>query len=63
MSPQRRVSPQQARLERARVERANYIVSQAQADRDFVRGTLEAYEASERGEGKTLEQVRQEYGL
>ena len=63
MPSQRRLTPQEARFERAKAERARCIESFAVSDKEFMKGALEALEASERGEGKSLEEVRREYGL
>lgn len=63
MTPQRRLTPEEARLERAKAERAAYIVSLAVGDKELMQGALEALEASDRGEGVSLEQACEEHGL
>jgi mRNA-degrading endonuclease RelE of RelBE toxin-antitoxin system len=45
----RHLSPEQARYERAKAERANYIVSEAIGDVDLMAKAFEGVEASQRG--------------
>jgi hypothetical protein len=52
-----------ADFEQSKLERAAYIVGRVMADAEFIAETDAASEAADRGEGKSWEQVREEYGL
>jgi hypothetical protein len=58
---QRRPSQKESRLERAKAERAAFIVSKAVANKTLMQETLASFGESERGEGVSWEEFcRQE---